>query len=222
MSLSFQNFGEHAILISWHSEISDSIVRDIHAFNNKIQNLVPELLTETVPAYCSLTLYLQTGINKEKLLTVLRVLYQEKTKLKSRQARVWEVPVCYHESLGIDIKTLAAKKELSVDKVIQLHSEVLYNVDFLGFLPGFPYLSGLNPSLYTDRLSQPRLKVAKGSVAIGGKQTGIYPVESPGGWHIIGRTPMAFFNPKDDKPCFIRPLEKIKFIAISLKEFNRD
>lgn len=221
MSITYQPYGENAILISWPNEISESNRQEIYIFNQKIQSLVPKYIIETVTAYCSLTIYLQSDCNQKALLTKLKSL-QLKQKYIVNQSKLWEIPVCYDLSLGLDLKELAQQKKLSVEKVIQLHSQTIYTVDFLGFLPGFPYLSGLNPMLHTPRLKTPRQSITKGSIGIGGNQTGIYPIDSPGGWNIIGQTPLSFFDPNKPQPCFIRPLDTIKFQVINFDEFNDD
>jgi len=218
--LTYQQFGEQGILVSWGNEIRRETIVDIELFNKKIHKVLSELIIETVTAYCSLTVYLKHSIDKDEIIATLKKLYQTSVDIEGFNSRVWEIPVCYDPTLGIDIERLANKKQMSVEKIIEYHSQVEYSVDFLGFLPGFPYLSGLNPILKTDRLIQPRLSVAKGSVAIGGNQTGIYPVDSPGGWYIIGRTSVDFFNVKSNPVCFIKPMDKIKFLSISLDEFS--
>ena len=220
-SITFQKFGEQTILISWPNTISQLISEDIYLLNQKIHQSLPDLIIETVTAYCSLTLFLKSKVNLQKTLKVLESLYFDNTVSLSLNPKTWYIPVCYDSSFAIDLQKLAGEQKMSVDTVIKLHVEPIYTVDFLGFLPGFPYLSGLNPRLYAPRLNSPRLNVAKGSVAIGGNQTGIYPVKSPGGWHIIGRTPLNLFDVKKCNPCFIQPMDKIKFQAISLEEFNR-
>lgn len=219
MSLRYEIFGECAILISWPNEICKKTSLDIYLFNQKIQQSFQKSIRETATTYCSLTVYTTSQEDRPALIKKLKNLYTENKFEYDTIPTTWKIPVCYHESFGIDLKNLAQQKQFSVQEIINYHSEVLYTVDFLGFLPGFPYLSGLNPLLHKPRLSSPRLSVAKGSIAIGGKQTGIYPIESPGGWHILGRTPLSFFDVSKVQPCFIKPLDQIKFYPISLNEF---
>jgi len=219
--LTFQTFGQQAILISWPNEVNEQTSKDIYSFNLKIQKLVPQFIIETVTAYCSLTVYFQFDTDMTELIIILKDLYQA-NETAIQKPTTWEIPVCYDLLFGIDLENLARLKKLSIQEVINYHTQTLYTVDFLGFLPGFPYLGGLNPILHTPRLTTPRLSVANGSVAIGGKQTGIYPIDSPAGWHVIGRTPLSFFDPTIDQPCFIKPLDKIKFVSIPLHEYNHD
>ena len=218
--LNYQVFGEDALIISWPQLINSQIRTDIHQFNHKIKSLIPDSILETVPAYCSLTVFLKTKVDKQIFIEKLKALYQKKSTGVLIQSKLWEIPVCYDVSLGIDLASLAQTKKCTIENIIQLHTKETYVVDFLGFLPGFPYLSGLNPLLETPRLITPRIKIPQGSVAIGGKQTGIYPVASPGGWHIIGQTPIRLFNPYKKIPCLLKPLDEIKFNSISLEEYQ--
>lgn len=135
-------------------------------------------------------------------------------------AKIWEIPVCYDLELGVDLEQLAKSKSLTVEELIHRHSSPIYRIHFIGFLPGFPYLSGLDPILATARKSQPDKAVCSGSVAIGGNQTGIYPQQSPGGWHVIGRTPIRIFHSESTPPVFFEMGDRIKFNPISREEFN--
>ena len=182
---------------------------------------MPEYIVETVPAYCSLTVFIKDRITQNEFIKRLKILYLRDVNIKQVVPTIWRIPVCYDLEFGIDLTSLARTKKCTIQGIVDLHSQALYIVDFLGFLPGFPYLSGLNQLLHTPRLTKPRAVVKKGSVAIGGKQTGVYPIDSPGGWHIIGRTPISFFNPKNLPPIFIRPQDKLRFYAISRDEFDR-
>jgi inhibitor of KinA len=134
--------------------------------------------------------------------------------------RVVEIPVCYDVSVAPDLEFVAGHCGLTVDDVIQLHASVEYLVYFVGFMPGFPYLGELEERLATPRLAAPRTRVPAGSVAIGGKQTGIYPLSSPGGWRIIGRTPMKLFQPQEGVPTLLEIGDRVKFSSISLQGFN--
>jgi inhibitor of KinA len=134
--------------------------------------------------------------------------------------RLVEVPVCYHNSVPPDLDFVASHNGLTIDDVIQLHASVEYLVYFVGFTPGFPYLGELADRLATPRLASPRLRVAEGSVAIGGAQTGIYSVPSPGGWQIIGRTPLKLFRPRESSPTLLEIGDHVRFKPISLQGLN--
>lgn len=135
--------------------------------------------------------------------------------------RVVEIPVCYGGAHGPDIAAVATHADLTTDEVAARHAAVLYTVAMLGFAPGFPYLLGLDTALQLPRRTDPRTRVPAGSVAIGGAQTGIYPRELPGGWHLIGRTPSTLFDPARHPPCLLAPGDRVRFRAIDPGEFTR-
>ena len=131
------------------------------------------------------------------------------------------IPVCYDGELGPDLGDVAQHAGLSVEEVIRLHTSPTYLVYFLGFTPGFAYLGGLPEPLHTPRLATPRISVAAGSVGIAGSQTGIYPVDSPGGWRLIGRTPLRMFDPEATTPTRLQPGDRMCFAAINLETFEK-
>ena len=135
--------------------------------------------------------------------------------------RLVEIPVCYGGDFGEDLGFVAAHGGLTEEEVIRIHSGRDYRIYMLGFLPGFPYLGGLDSRLFTPRLSAPRVKIPAGSVGIGGEQTGIYPLESPGGWQLIGRTPLTLFSPERGGALPYKPGDRIRFVPISPQEYAR-
>jgi inhibitor of KinA len=137
-----------------------------------------------------------------------------------RERRVVEVPVCYDEEFAPDLSVVAKASGLGLDKVVQLHASAEYRVGFIGFAPGFPYLVGLPPQLATPRRAVPRQMVPAGAVAIGGGQTGIYPSASPGGWNVIGRTPLRLFETTRAEPALLRAGDGVRFHAINRAEFD--
>lgn len=140
--------------------------------------------------------------------------------MSNNDVTIHRIPVCYEKEYAPDLIDFALQTKLSVAEVIKLHSSRVYPIYFLGFLPGFPYLENLDPRLYLDRKSIPSQVIAKGSVAIGGRQTGIYPQESPGGWHVIGRTPVSLFNSDKVAPSIFKPGDGIMFYEITTAEFS--
>lgn len=216
----YKPFGKQAILIEWKPIIDEEILNTILLFKEKISREKSNLFSDVIIGYNSLTLkYKVEFADFSEEVEALKAIYKSDFKLSKIESSIWEIPVCYDLEFGVDLKEIAVKTKIAIPEIIQLHSEKLYTVFFIGFLPGFLYLGGLNPRLFFDRKSSPRLKVAKGAVAIGGKQTGIYPSESAGGWNIIGKTPINFFNIKNENPCFAKAGDKIKFIPISVEEF---
>ena len=167
---------------------------------------------DIVPGMNSLTLYLKQDIELAKWLEQLPAIWNN-IKPNEFVAKHHKIKTHYN---GADLNYVANFHSLSIDDVINLHSEPQYAVLFLGFQPGFAYLNGLNKQLFTPRRSEPRLKVPKGSVAIGADQTAIYPADSPGGWHIIGQTDLPLFDATQKSPCLIQPGDTLEFIPISV------
>jgi KipI family sensor histidine kinase inhibitor len=133
--------------------------------------------------------------------------------------RVVEIPVCYHPDFAPDLDAVARHAQISTMQVVDLHSGGEYRVACIGFVPGFPFLAGLPKELATPRRDVPRKEIPPGSVGIGGAQTGIYPLRSPGGWNLIGRTTLRLFDPAKDPPTLLRPADRVRFRAITREEF---
>ena len=220
MPITIQQIGPSCLLISWENKITSKTSREVYHFNRAILKAFKSEIVDSVPAYCSLTLFINHSADLTNFINQLFNIYNTIDFSTEIISRHWNVPVCYHPSLGFDLGLLSSILNLSIDEIILLHCTPLYTVDFIGFLPGFPYLSGLNKILQAPRLSSPRTLVNDGSVAIGGKQTGIYPVSSPAGWNIIGRTRFKLFNVNDNNPCPISPMDTLQFKPITLSEFN--
>jgi inhibitor of KinA len=135
-------------------------------------------------------------------------------------ARLVEIPVCYDPEFALDIERVAEKAQISASEVVDLHSGSEYRVACIGFVPGFPFLAGLPKKLATPRRDTPRKEIPAGSVGIGGAQTGIYPLRSPGGWNLIGRTPLKLFDPTKDPPTLLCPGDRVRFRAITREQFE--
>ena len=207
------------ILLEWSIEPSDLLLEHIIKFKRLIEK--DSEIQQCVVGYKSILIELKNIIQS--------LLYWEE-HLKKLQKNVkdiiikgnhWKIPVCYDLKYAPDLLKLSKEKNLDTSKVIKLHSDARYRVNFLGFLPGFLYLSGLDSRLYLKRKKKPLLNVPKGSVAIGGMQTGIYPNISPGGWHLIGNTPVNLFNPKKNPPCFAKPGDWISFEQIVSQTYSK-
>jgi inhibitor of KinA len=216
----YKRFGEKAILMEWQVIIDDNILNDILLFKEKIIADNNIQFIDLIQGYNSLTIiYKSFIIDCEKEVVLLKTIYTSTLKIKKQAYFEWEIPVCYDLKFGIDLPEMEQKSNLKIDEIIKIHSETIYKVFFVGFLPGFLYLGGLNEQLFFDRKSNPRLNVLKGSVGIGGKQTGVYPYNSAGGWNIMGKTPIKFFNVEKTNPCFAKAGDFIKFKPISLDVF---
>lgn len=221
-SLSIRPFGVHAILVEWPNEVQEAILDDILRFTSYLEtNCLNVKKWEIVPAYNSVTLILrEEPIDFVKLTKRLREWYKACETSQSRQKYLWRLPVCYDLEFGIDLEEVAEKLKITTAEVIQKHTEHIYTVFGIGFLPGFMYLGGLPQNLEVPRKATPRLKVPKGSVGLAGKQTGIYPQESPGGWNIIGNCSVPMFNPNREEPCFVSVGDKVQFYQIEQAEHN--
>ena len=216
--------GDSAVTVFFDEQVGEVLIKTIHSLAEEIRKSYAEVVLDVIPAYQSLTLYFDIlkidveSIEQSVKQTVEKCLNQE---LEPHQHNLIEIPVCYDEEIGIDLSELAQQCQLDITDVITLHTQQDYLVNMLGFLPGFLYLSGLNEKLHYPRKKTPSLKVPAGAVAIGGGQTGVYPVESPGGWHIIGRTLLPIFNPDAEHPFIAQPLDKIRFVSISKEEYEQ-
>lgn len=219
--LVYKPFGERSILIEWPAVIDKDILFDVLAFKKNILSSSIGSIVYVKTAYHSLLVaYKKNIIDYYKQIAFLKELYnhnQESAKLVFKQ---WKVPVCYDTVFGVDLETISKLKNMTVQAIIEHHYQVNYTVYCIGFLPGFLYLGGLDEILHVSRKETPRLKINKGAVAIGGKQTGVYPCESPGGWNIIGNTPISFFDASKNTPCFAKPGDEIKFYSVSIEKYR--
>ena len=212
--------GDSGLSIIFDAPVSETLSRQIMALKQICQRRFEGQLLDSIPAYQSLTLYYRPEcIDYQSLSDSLRQLLESGWLPDNRAAQRVVIPVCYEQEFAPDLKSLASQCGLSCEQVIELHSQGQYRVHMLGFLPGFLYLGGLDTALYCARKATPSLQVPAGSVAIGGGQTGIYPQSSPGGWHVIGRTPLRMFNPSRQEPCIAQPLDIIEFTCISAEQF---
>lgn len=218
-SLKYKQYGAYAILIEWPNRIDASIFFDIMGFKVEIESQPNKKIKAVISAYNSIvvTYFIFEELEFKKEIKQLKAYYSKKQLLKQEQRRVWQIPVCYDLSFGIDLERLSKDKKISIEEIIQRHYAQQYLVYFKGFLPGFMYLGGLDSVLFQPRKNKPRLKIEKGAVAIGGEQTGVYPIESPGGWNIIGNSPINFFDINKKKPCFVNNGDYIQFYSINKK-----
>jgi inhibitor of KinA len=218
--ITYKPFGDAAILVAWDAEISVSISDGILEFQQKIKALKEGNIADVIIGYSSLTVVFKNSrIDYLSVVKNLKQLHSSEYKGVKKTPIIWEVPVCYDLEFGVDLQEMANKANLEVSEIVKLHSQKRYRVYFIGFLPGFLYLGGLQKQLFFERKANPRLNVPKGAVAIGGEQTGVYPTESAGGWNIIGKTPVNFFNINEDNPCFAKAGDFIKFVPIDKDQF---
>lgn len=186
-------------------------------------------VSEVVPAYTSVALFydpvkvVQEGAPATEVMEWLKAKVQERLKnppkIEKVKPRTVEIPLCYGGEYGPDLAWVAKQTKLSPEEVIKRHSKAEYLVYLIGFAPGFPYLGGLPKELEVPRHPKPRMTVPPGSVGMAGEQTGIYPLSTPGGWNLIGRTPLKLFQPAQNPPVLLRAGDRVKFCPISAEEF---
>jgi len=220
--ISIRPYGIHAVLVEWPNEVDENILEDILEFYQYLKtNCLKKSGWEMIPSYNSLTLVQNnTTVDFKPFRSKVQKWYSEKSGAARNQRYLWKLPVCYDIDFGIDLQEVSDRLELPVPEIIKQHSENIYRVFGIGFLPGFMYLGGLPKSLEISRRSEPRLKVPKGAVGIASKQTGIYPQESPGGWNIIGNCSIPVFDAERDEPCLVNVGDQIQFYPISRAEYD--
>lgn len=201
----------------WQQSPSDDLLAMQLAYIQLLKQHFEDKLIECRQGFTRISLMWKEESGHRDFKKILSDLNPEPIALPEK---TWDIPVCYHESLAMDLEAFCKTKGLTLDQLMALHTGSTYRIHFFGFLPGFFYLNGLPELLHSPRKSIPSQSVPTGSVAIGGAQTGIYPCESPGGWHCIGRTPISLFDPKSNPPVWAKPGEQIRFISISLEEFE--
>lgn len=214
--------GDASLLIEFGKEISPEINRKITATVQLMKEQHIEGVVDIIPAFCSLLInYDPRVLSYDELSKRMKRLLNMDIKTGESSRRVFEIPVCYGGKYGPDLENIAKYAGLTEEEVIAIHSSRDYLIYMLGFLPGFCYLGGLDERIHTPRLANPRLKINAGSVGIGGSQTGIYPLDSPGGWQLMGMTPVKTYNPDREVPILLSAGDYIRFIPVNEEEFLR-
>lgn len=213
MDVDIQPFGDQAARVQFGDALSAETCRAIGAFCRSLARRPLAGVVEWVPAYVSVAVFYQPlEIEYSALHDALRVRASRLQPSRLPPARIVTIPTRYGGAFGPDLDAVAALHSMTTDDVIRLHSSPTYLVHMLGFLPGFPYLGGLPDALVTPRRPTPRLLVPAGSVGIAGAQTGVYPLDSPGGWQIIGQTSLRLFDPSRCPPALLRAGDGVKFV----------
>lgn len=222
MHFTVETAGDSAVNLVVSSEISCQTSADVARLAAAVRSQQVPGVTDIVPTYCSVMVcYDPLTLTSDELEQNLLHLSQSEGAANESTSKLVEIPVAYGGVLGPDLNDVATHAGISPDEVIRIHSSVDYPVAMLGFLPGFPYLSGLDARIHTPRLDTPRTAIPRGSVGIGGQQTGIYPLESPGGWRLIGRTPLLLFDAGGAREIPYAAGDMIRFVPISEAEFYR-
>jgi KipI family sensor histidine kinase inhibitor len=218
----FHLMGDCGLLAVYGAAIDPEINYKVLALKYALEQEPPAGVLEIVPAYCSLLMIYHPLTTTSAVLEKLLLGLEERlTRIEIPAPETVEVPVCYGDVFGPDLQRVATINGLSEERVIQLHSAPSYLIYMLGFTPGFPFLGGLPEKLHTPRLDSPRPLVPAGSVGIANNQTGIYPIDSPGGWQLIGRTPLHLFDAHRSSPFLLKAGNLLKFKPISAEAFGR-
>jgi inhibitor of KinA len=244
-----QPLGDSAIVIKLGTDIHLSILNQVRQLSAYLEKNPFAGYIEMVTAYTSITIYYDSiQVNNHYVevgaigkndhaddsnteLLPYDIVFQhiqiclnnfelENENSRSLSEGIIEIPVCYGGEYGPDLKDVAAYHQVHTEEIINLHTSQIYPVYMVGFAPGFPYLGGMDERLVTPRKSVPRMRIPAGSVGIGGAQTGIYPFETPGGWHLIGRTPIALFHPEADPPSLLKVGDLVRFVSITPEQFD--
>ncbi len=221
--------GDTALVLEVGDVIDEPTHRRVQAAWRALAAAPLPAVSELVPAYTTVTVFydpwaaVQAGAPElgitDWLADKLRDRLKNPPKLEKTKPRLVEIPVCYGGEFGPDLGRVAAQAKLPPEEVIKRHGQAEYLVHLIGFAPGFPYLGGLPKELHTPRHTKPRMAVPPGSVGIGGAQTGIYPLATPGGWNLIGRTPLRIFRPEQHPPVLLTAGDRVKFRAITPAEY---
>lgn len=214
--------GDRALSVEFGDKIDEEINSRLMGFIKRMNEQKVEGIEEFVPSFRAVLIHYNPAVLPyKKMVSLINDFLSKEDHETSREKRIVEIPVCYEGVYAPDIEFVAEHAQMTVEEVIELHSSKAYLVYMLGFQPGFPYLGGLDERLVTPRLASPRLKIEAGSVGIGGAQTGLYPMESPGGWQIIGRTPVKCYNPAKENNIPYKAGDFIRFVPISTEEYEK-
>ena len=214
--------GDCAVCVEFGNEIKPEINTKIRAFKIAVERAKVEGIVETIPTYRSLlVVYKPEIIGFKELTKKFDYIMKNMGKIEIPAPTVIEIPVLYGGEMGPDIENVAAHNGKTVEEVIKIHTSKEYLIYMLGFIAGFPYLGGMSEEIATPRLASPRVKIEGGSVGIAGMQTGIYPVASPGGWQLIGRTPLKMYDAEREKPVLLEAGQYIKFVSVTEEEYKK-
>ncbi|WP_019122173.1 5-oxoprolinase subunit PxpB [Brevibacillus massiliensis] len=239
MEATFQPLGDQAVVVQFGTAMSLEAYRQVRRVSAMLDRQSLPGMVEYIPAYTTITIFYnpmelydwyksfgpadleQDSCSPYQVCCHLIQDRLDQAVLESEEAgRTVDIPVCYGGELGPDLGEVARLHQLSEQEVIEIHAGGDYLIYMIGFAPGFPYIGGMSERIATPRRKSPRLSIPAGSVGIAGNQTGIYPMETPGGWQIIGRTPLRLFRPEDNPPSLLRAGDRVRFVPISIEEFR--
>ncbi|GGB42582.1 5-oxoprolinase subunit PxpB [Fictibacillus barbaricus] len=225
MKFTLEPLGDNSIIIELGDDISREIQQKVKKVSSFFEECSLDWIIETVPGFTTVAVFYDplkietTTLPYETVCEELTRLLEGLSVDQDGEPRIVEIPVCYGGEFGPDLEEVAEHNGIIPEEVIDIHSNGEYIVYMIGFAPGFPYIGGMSEKIAAPRRKNPRLKIPAGSVGIAGKQTGVYPIETPGGWQLIGRTPRKLFLPDGDTPSLLQAGDQIKFVPISQEEF---
>ncbi len=207
--------GDAAFTVEFGHQIDLELNRKVYALETAIQQASFTGVVEMIPSYRSLLVRFDPyQCPQSQMETQIENLLNSLTMTGESQHRVIDIPVHYGGEAGPDLEFVAQHNQLTIDEVIEIHSSRIYPIYMMGFTPGFPYLGGMDTRIAAPRLETPRTLVPAGSVGIAGEQTGIYSIDSPGGWRLIGKTEVKLFDPKSETPFLLSPGDRIRFVPV--------
>lgn len=213
--------GDSAVLIEFGKEISPDINARITALVRLMKAQQIEGVVDMIPSFCALLInYDPRVVSYGKMKKRLEKLLKLEVETRATAAKIYEIPVCYGSEYGPDLDNISSHAGLRKEEVIRIHSSRDYLIYMLGFLPGFSYLGGLDERIHTPRLANPRVKIRAGSVGIGSSQTGIYPLDSPGGWQLLGMTPVKTYDPVREVPILFEAGDYVRFVPINEARYH--
>lgn len=213
-------YGDSALIVSFEQRISPEILSRVTALVSAVRAASFPGVVDIIPAYCTVTVLFDPWVTSyAKMREKIASLDISAGGPDAEEKRYIDIPVLYGSPFPEDLSHVAANAGLTPEEVVAIHTANEYPVYMIGFLPGFPYLGNLDPRIHTPRRTSPREIIPAGSVGIGGAQTGIYPVDSPGGWHIIGKTPLKLYDPSSEDPLLLRCGDVIRFRSVTEDEF---
>lgn len=214
--------GDCALLAEFGRKVDSRINARVRALADAVLAADFVWYKDIVPAFASLLICFDKNmVGMDEVKAQISKLVAELPEVVAAEKRVWLVPVCYEGEFAPDMADMEQLTGLAAQEIIDIHSGRDYQIYMLGFLPGFPYLGGLDERIHAARLASPRVKIEAGSVGIGGAQTGIYPCASPGGWRLIGKTPVVLYDPEREQPIVYEAGDYIRFMPIDRAEFDR-
>lgn len=221
MAFTFSPLSEQALVIETGATINKESEQAVRKLSALLEKEAPEWLIEFIPAFTTVTVFYDPcQLKQAEVEQELKSLMAQMDEVEAPAPRQIEIPVCYGGDFGPDLRFVAEHNGLTEEEVIDIHTSGIYSVHMIGFAPGFPFIGGMSEKIAAPRRKSPRLRIPERTVGIAGMQTGVYPIETPGGWQLIGRTPLRLFVPDQDIPSLLRAGDEIRFTQIDEAEYR--